>query len=110
MNVNYLTTLQQNCPQNGSGNTLNNLDPSSPNTFDNNYYANLVANRGLLQTDQELYSTNGSSTISIVNSFAGNQNAFFVAFAQSMINMGNISPLTGTQGEIRSDCKKVNGS
>ncbi|KAI9077266.1 hypothetical protein K1719_040710 [Acacia pycnantha] len=110
LNATYLATLQQNCPQNGSGTNLNNLDPSSPDTFDNNYFANLVTNRGLLQSDQELFSTNGSSTISIVNSFAGNQNAFFVAFAQSMINMGNISPLTGTQGEIRSDCKKVNGS
>ncbi|ESW34329.1 hypothetical protein PHAVU_001G143300 [Phaseolus vulgaris] len=106
----YLATLQQNCPQNGSGNTLNNLDPSSPDTFDNNYFQNLLNNRGLLQTDQELFSTNGSATMSIVSNFASNQSAFFEAFAQSMINMGNISPLTGSQGEIRSDCKKVNGS
>ncbi|KAK7259557.1 hypothetical protein RIF29_25166 [Crotalaria pallida] len=110
LNSTYLATLQQNCPQNGNGSTLNNLDPSSPNTFDNNYYANLITNQGLLQTDQELFSTNGSSTISIVNNFASNQTAFFQAFAQSMINMGNIKPLTGSQGEIRSDCKKVNGS
>ncbi|QCE05178.1 peroxidase [Vigna unguiculata] len=110
LNSTYLATLQQNCPQNGSGSTLNNLDPSTPDTFDNNYFTNLLINQGLLQTDQELFSTNGSSTISIVNNFANNQSAFFQAFAQSMINMGNISPLTGTQGEIRTDCKKVNGS
>ncbi|BAT96461.1 hypothetical protein LR48_Vigan02g023600 [Vigna angularis] len=110
LNSTYLATLQQNCPQNGSGSTLNNLDPSTPDTFDNNYFTNLLINMGLLQTDQELFSTNGSSTISIVNNFANNQSAFFETFAQSMINMGNISPLTGTQGEIRTDCKKVNGS
>ncbi|RDY06014.1 Peroxidase 53 [Mucuna pruriens] len=110
LNSTYLATLQQNCPQNGNGSTLNNLDPSTPNTFDNNYFSNLLINQGLLQTDQELFSTNGSSTISIVNNFANNQTAFFQAFAQSMINMGNISPLTGTQGEIRTNCRKVNGS
>ncbi|OIV95454.1 hypothetical protein TanjilG_06916 [Lupinus angustifolius] len=110
LNSTFLSTLQQKCPQNGNGTTLNNLDPSSIDTFDNNYYANLLTNQGLLQTDQELFSTNGSATISIVNNFANNQTEFFQAFAQSMINMGNINPLTGNQGEIRSDCKKVNGS
>ncbi|KAG4913074.1 Peroxidase 15 [Glycine max] len=110
LNATYLATLQQNCPQNGSGNTLNNLDPSSPDTFDNNYFQNLLSNQGLLQTDQELFSTNGAATISVINNFAANQTAFFQAFAQSMINMGNISPLTGSRGEIRSDCKRVNGS
>jgi peroxidase len=110
LNTTYLATLQQNCPQNGNGSTLNNFDPSTQDTFDNNYFTNLLTKMGLLQTDQQLFSTNGSSTISIVNSFANNQTAFFNQFAQSMINMGNISPLTGNQGEIRIDCKKVNGS
>ncbi|KAI9122205.1 hypothetical protein K1719_006894 [Acacia pycnantha] len=110
LNTTYLATLQQNCPQNGNGSTLNNLDPSTPNMFDNNYFKNLQTNQGLLQTDQELFSTSGASTVSIVNNFASNQTAFFQAFAQSMINMGNISPLTGSQGQIRSNCRKVNGS
>ncbi|BAT96462.1 Peroxidase 53 [Vigna angularis] len=110
LNTTYLSTLQQNCPQNGNGATLNDLDLSTPDTFDNDYFTNLLIHKGLLQTDQELFSTDGASTISIVNNFANNQTAFFEAFAQSMINMGNINPLTGTQGEIRSDCKKVNGS
>ncbi|WVY96574.1 hypothetical protein V8G54_028725 [Vigna mungo] len=110
LNTTYLSSLQQNCPQNGNGATLNDLDLSTPDTFDNDYFTNLLIHKGLLQTDQELFSTDGASTISIVNNFANNQSAFFEAFAQSMINMGNISPLTGTQGEIRTDCKKVNGS
>ncbi|CAJ2673022.1 unnamed protein product [Trifolium pratense] len=77
-------------------------------TLNTTYLATLQQN--CPQNDQQLFSTNGSSTISIVNSFANNQTAFFNQFAQSMINMGNISPLTGSQGEIRIDCKKVNGS
>ena len=85
-----------------------NLDPSTPNGFDNDYFTNLQNNRGLLQTDQELFSTTGADTIAIVNQFASSQSEFFDAFAQSMINMGNISPLTGSNGEIRADCKRVN--
>ncbi|RWW86913.1 hypothetical protein BHE74_00004295 [Ensete ventricosum] len=92
----------------GDGTTLNNLDLTTPNTFDNDYFTNLQSNKGLLQSDQELFSTSGASTISTVNSFAGDQSTFFQSFASSMINMGNISPLTGSNGEIRSDCKKVN--
>ncbi|KAJ0988450.1 hypothetical protein J5N97_006806 [Dioscorea zingiberensis] len=110
LNSTYLATLQQSCPQGGNGDTLNNLDPSSPDTFDKNYYTNLQSNQGLLQSDQELFSTSGASTVSIVNSFASSQTTFFQSFASSMINMGNISPLTGTSGEIRSNCRKVNGS
>ncbi|XVE75735.1 hypothetical protein DITRI_Ditri12bG0116600 [Diplodiscus trichospermus] len=110
LNASYLTTLQQICPQSGSGVNVANLDPTTPDTFDNNYFSNLQNNQGLLQSDQELFSTTGAPTISIVNTFSSNQTAFFQSFAQSMINMGNISPLTGSSGEIRSDCKKVNGS
>ncbi|GLT88321.1 hypothetical protein SLE2022_063520 [Rubroshorea leprosula] len=110
LNSTYLTTLQQICPQNGSGFNVANLDPTTPDGFDNNYFSNLQNNQGLLQSDQELFSTTGAATISIVNTFSSNQTAFFQSFVQSMINMGNISPLTGSSGEIRTDCKKVNGS
>ncbi|XVF75928.1 hypothetical protein PTKIN_Ptkin13bG0226300 [Pterospermum kingtungense] len=110
LNSSYLTTLQQICPQSGSGFNVANLDPTTPDTFDNNYFSNLQNNQGLLQSDQELLSTTGAPTISIVNTFSSNQTSFFQSFAQSMINMGNISPLTGSSGEIRSNCRKVNGS
>ena len=62
----YLATLQQTCPQNGSGTVVANLDPTTADVFDNNYFTNLQNNQGLLQSDQELFSTTGSSTVSIV--------------------------------------------
>ncbi|KAH7683767.1 Class I peroxidase protein [Dioscorea alata] len=108
LDTTYLATLQQSCLQGGRGDVLNNLDPSSPYTFDENYYTNLQDNQGLLQSDQEL--TGDSSLASIVDSFASSQSTFFQSFGSSMVNMGNISPLTGSNGEIRSNCRKVNGS
>ncbi|KAG9459819.1 hypothetical protein H6P81_004327 [Aristolochia fimbriata] len=105
----YLATLQRSCPdQNGNADALNDLDPTTPDVFDSSYFTNLQNNRGLLESDQKLFSTAGASTVSIVNSFAGSQTTFFQSFAQSMINMGNISPLTGSDGQIRLDCKRVN--
>ncbi|KAF5447961.1 hypothetical protein F2P56_033471 [Juglans regia] len=109
LDTTYLETLRQTCPQGGSNdNTLNNLDRSSPDDFDNDYFTNLQNKQGLLQTDQELFSTSGANTVGIVNRFADSQSDFFDSFAQSMINMGNIRPLTGNNGEIRLDCKRVN--
>jgi len=104
----YLSTLQSTCPQNVSASTITSLDPGTPDTFDNNYFTNLQNEMGLLQSDQELLSTSGASTISIVNDYSSSQANFFSNFANSMINMGNISPLTGTSGEIRLNCRKVN--
>ncbi|KAL2228281.1 peroxidase 15-like [Sesamum indicum] len=110
LNTTYLATLRQICPQNGSGFVVANLDLRTPDTFDNNYYSNLQSNEGLLQSDQELFSSSGAPTIPIVNLFSSNQSAFFESFVQSMIKMGNITPLTGSNGEIRANCRRVNGS
>ncbi|KAK3027142.1 hypothetical protein RJ639_041243 [Escallonia herrerae] len=108
LDTTYLETLRQTCPEGGNANTITDLDPSTPDGFDNNYFTNLQNNRGLLQSDQHLFSTSGADTVAIVNRFGDSQSAFFDSFGPSMINMGNISPLTGNNGEIRSDCKKVN--
>lgn len=109
INSTFLPTLQSTCPQGGNnGNVFANLDLTTPDNFDNDYYINLQNQEGLLQTDQELFSTSGSDTIAIVNRYAGSQSQFFDDFASSMIKLGNIGVLTGTNGEIRTDCKRVN--
>lgn len=107
LNTTYLATLQQLCASDNS--TLADLDPTTPDGFDSNYYTNLLQGWGLLQSDQELFSTTGADTVAIVNEFASNQTAFFESFAESMIRMGNIDPLTGDAGEVRQNCRMVNG-
>lgn len=110
LNSTLLQNLQQLCPQDGNGSVLTNLDLSTPDAFDNKYFTNLQDQNGLLQTDQELLSTSGADTIPIVNNFSANQTAFFESFVVSMIKMGNIGVLTGTDGEIRLNCSRVNGN
>ena len=113
LNSGYRAFLTQRCPLNGNGSVLTNLDPTTPDTFDKNYYTNIEVNRGFLNSDQELKSSPQAqgTTAPIVDQFAGSQDAFFASFAQSMINMGNIRPVTDpSQGEVRTNCRRVNGS
>lgn len=102
----FATSTKANCPSSGSDNTLSPLDVMTPNKFDNAYFKNLVANKGLLHSDQQLFS--GGSTDSQVQTYSSNAATFNSDFAAAMVKMGNISPLTGSQGEIRTSCGKVN--
>ncbi|GKV53004.1 hypothetical protein SLEP1_g59554, partial [Rubroshorea leprosula] len=101
----FAQQLRANCPPNDGDSNLSPLDPT-PARFDGAYYNNLVKQRGLLQSDQALFS--GGSTDAIVRSYMSNPEAFWADFARSMITMGNIKPLTGTQGQIRDNCRRVN--
>ncbi|KAJ1688792.1 hypothetical protein LUZ63_012947 [Rhynchospora breviuscula] len=100
------TSLQSNCPSTGGDDKLSPLDAFTPNSFDNYYYKNLVNSKGLLHSDQQLYS--GGSTDSQVTGYSSDLSKFYADFKAAMINMGNISPLTGTSGEIRKNCRKTN--
>ncbi|CAL5071177.1 unnamed protein product [Urochloa decumbens] len=109
INSTFAASLRGICPAAQSASTDDNLAPldvTTPNTFDNAYYSNLLSQRGLLHSDQELF--NNGSTDNVVRNFASNPAAFSSAFATAMVKMGNISPLTGTQGQIRLSCSKVN--
>ncbi|CAL9127834.1 unnamed protein product, partial [Musa textilis] len=104
----FAKTRQSNCPSTaGSGdNNLAPLDLQTPTTFDNNYYKNLISTKGLLHSDQVLY--NGDSTDSQVTAYSNSPGSFYSDFAAAMIKMGDISPLTGSSGEIRKNCRKIN--
>ena len=104
----FLRTLRRKCLQGRSLTARVNLDPTSPDSFDNDYFKNLQNNRGVLESDQILFSSRGAPTVPLVNRFAENQSEFFRIFARSMIKMGNVKTLTGTEGEIRRDCRRVN--
>ncbi|CAL4911981.1 unnamed protein product [Urochloa decumbens] len=104
----FARTRQSACPRtSGSGdNNLAPLDLQTPTVFENNYYKNLVCKKGLLHSDQELF--NGGSTDAQVQSYVSSQSAFFADFVTGMIKMGDITPLTGSNGEIRKNCRRIN--
>ncbi|XP_038697972.1 peroxidase 4-like [Tripterygium wilfordii] len=86
--------------------TMSPLDLVTPNSFDNNYFKNLIQKKGLLHSDQVLFS--GGSTDKIVYEYSKNPSLFNSDFASAMIKMGNIDVLTGSSGEIRKICSAVN--
>jgi len=102
----FAASLRAGCPATGGGGGGAPLDASTPNAFDNAYYGNLVAQRGLLHSDQELF--NGGSTDGLVRSYAASPARFSSDFAAAMVRMGGIGVLTGSSGQIRRNCRRVN--
>ncbi|CAN6212163.1 unnamed protein product [Urochloa humidicola] len=102
----FAASLRAGCPAAGGGGASAPLDASTPNAFDNAYYSNLVAQRGLLHSDQELF--NGGSTDGLVRSYAASPSQFSSDFAEAMVKMGSIGVLTGSSGQVRRNCRKVN--
>ncbi|KAL3502204.1 hypothetical protein ACH5RR_036653 [Cinchona calisaya] len=108
INGGFSSTRRRQCPRtDGDGNgNLAPLDLVTPNSFDNNYFKNLIQKKGLLQSDQVLFSR--EPTASIVSEYSNNPRTFASDFASSMVKMGDIEPLTGQNGIIRRICSAVN--
>ena len=49
-----------------------------------------------------------SVRLELVKAYAHDEELFFGQFAKSMVKMGNISPLTGSNGEVRKNCRRIN--
>lgn len=105
---NMASELQSLCAQSSDDNATAALDRNSVDVFDKHYFTNLVSERGLLSSDQRLYSGDDASTRALVEAYSGNVSLFFSDFANSMIRMGNLSPLTVSAGEIRKNCRVAN--
>ncbi|XP_022866292.1 peroxidase N-like isoform X2 [Olea europaea var. sylvestris] len=105
-----ISELQSACPVNSDGNNTVPLDRNSRDLFDNHYFSNLLNGRGILHSDQTLFSSDAavSTTRSLVQLYSNNSALFFNDFINSMIKMGNISPVTGLNGQIRKNCRVVN--
>ncbi|CAN6312857.1 unnamed protein product [Urochloa humidicola] len=106
-------SLRAVCPR-ADGNGDDNLAPLDPTParFDaaGGYYTSLLRRRGVLHSDQQLVAGGGGVTDALVRFYADNGEAFRRDFAEAMVRMGSIKPLTGTSGEIRYNCRKVNYS
>ncbi|RDX60802.1 Peroxidase 5, partial [Mucuna pruriens] len=107
MDPSYAATLKTKCPALPSTTdpTLP-LDPSTSIRLDTKYYEGLINHRGLLTSDQTLFTT--PSTMEMVQINAYNAATWAHKFAQAMVHMGSIEVLTGSRGEIRTHCSFVN--
>nr|GEX06359.1 lignin-forming anionic peroxidase-like [Tanacetum cinerariifolium] len=74
-------------------------DLVTPNSFDNNYFKNLIQKKGLLESDQVLFS--GGSTASIVMEYINDPSKFKSDFAAAMVKMSEFKTTTGQEGVIR---------
>ncbi|XP_062004945.1 peroxidase 21 [Rosa rugosa] len=84
------------------------FDRETPMILDNMYYKNVLNHKGLLIIDQQLSSD--PETLPFVEKMASDNGYFYEQFSRAAILLSENNPLTGDQGEIRKDCRYVNGS
>ncbi|KAI3962146.1 hypothetical protein MKW98_005777 [Papaver atlanticum] len=102
-------TLKSQCPEsaNNDGDVVNlDQNPSSSNVVDNSFYQQIRLNRGILEIDQKL--ALDPSTTAVVATMANDGVTFLNLFGKSMVKMGGIGVLTGTDGQIRLKCSSAN--
>lgn len=104
----YYTGLKNACPSSGGDNNISPLDFASPIKFDNTYFKLILLGKGLLTSDEVLLTGNAKRVTELVKTFAIDEGIFFSQFAKSMVKMGNINPLSGYNGEIRKNCRRIN--
>jgi len=102
----FARSLLYQCPQGSSTNATDVLDLTTPTIFDAAYFGNLHMGLGLLTSDAEL-AFDSESTSRLVRANT-DFDTFAANFKSSMIVMGNIDVLTGSAGEIRSNCRRFN--
>ncbi|CAN6195019.1 unnamed protein product [Urochloa humidicola] len=99
--------LRRETCQAGGDDAMAPFDEQTPMRFDNAYYKDLVARRGLLTSDQELYGCGGPLD-HLVEMYSNDGEAFARDFAKAMVKMGGIVPPPGMLMEVRLKCSMVN--
>ncbi|XP_052184859.1 peroxidase 5-like [Diospyros lotus] len=103
----YAEYLKKKCPQGSTDPTLVvPMDPYTPAVTDRGYYKAVLANKGLFTSDQTLL-TNPTTATQVYQN-ANDLLRWRTKFAAAMVKMGQIGVLTGSDGEIRSNCRRIN--
>ncbi|KAJ9702787.1 hypothetical protein PVL29_004496 [Vitis rotundifolia] len=103
----YANELRKKCPAGVSSSVTVNNDPETSFSFDNQYYRNLMAHKGLFQSDSVLF--NDKRTKKMVEDLANDQNSFFERWGQSFLKLTIIGVKSDDEGEIRQSCEVANG-
>ncbi|XP_047055795.1 peroxidase 45-like [Lolium rigidum] len=102
MDSGFAAQLRNTC----AGQTFAFLDGATPGGFDNSYFKNLQGGKGLLGSDQVLYTDLRSR--GTVDYYASNPGTFFYDFTNAMTKLGRVGVKTAANGEIRRDCRTPN--
>jgi len=108
MDTKLAFALKAKCP---NPNSNSNSDPtvpldSTPRRLDEKYYLDLQVKRGVLNSDQTLMSNPSTSRMVKINSKY--PSVWRKKFGRAIVKMGAIDVLTGSQGEIRKNCRIIN--
>ncbi|KAL2603194.1 hypothetical protein R1flu_017164 [Riccia fluitans] len=100
----FAMVLKKQCPK---GNRTNIVDMDRTNNlFDTDYYKGVLSHKGVFISDLALIEN--TFGLGVVTELVASSSSFFQEFANAMVKMGNLTPLTGTEGEIRKHCQFVN--
>lgn len=75
-------------------------------SFDNRYFKDVLGGRGLFRADANL--VGDARTKPLVAKFASDQSLFFKTFASAYVKLVSAQVLTGSRGEVRTNCRRVN--
>ncbi|CAN6185183.1 unnamed protein product [Urochloa humidicola] len=108
MNPGLAAELRQECPAspNATDDPTVAQDVVTPITLDNQYYKN-VLNRSVLFTSDAALLRSGQTAVSVLLN-AVTPGRWEQMFAKAMVKMASIEVKTGTNGEIRRNCRIVN--
>ncbi|CAN4095610.1 unnamed protein product [Withania somnifera] len=104
----YAAELTKQCPAGAATSstvTVKN-DPTTPQLFDNQYYKDLIAHKGLFQSDSILFTDR--RTKERVLEFADDQTGFFRSWSLSFLRLSVLGVKSGDDGEVRALCSVVN--
>ncbi|KAA8533193.1 hypothetical protein F0562_033274 [Nyssa sinensis] len=82
------------------------FDSSTEFTMDTEFYNQLFEGKGLIESDQAM--AEDPRTSDIVKEMASNEDLWLNKFSKAMVQMGKMDVKTGTEGEIRQNCRSVN--
>ncbi|CAO2180305.1 unnamed protein product, partial [Urochloa humidicola] len=102
----YAKTLMSSCPSSSASGTVN-LDGGTALKFDSGYYTRVLNKQGTLASDAAL--AQNAAAAQMVQDLT-NPIKFYAAFSMSMKKMGRVEVLTGSNGQIRKQCRQVNSS
>lgn len=99
--------LKQQCPQGNNNKSLVvPMNPDNSYALDTSYYSNILARRGLFISDQALLTNPTTANQVMMNVF--DNSMWLNQFSRAMFKLSQLEVITGTNGEIRQNCRVIN--